>query len=162
MTYNRITTNLLRISYNSISEFEHLNNSYMDKLIRISTHLIRHDNIDNNSKLSLLALERYYMIKYLKSIRTRIERDNKKSQRLYSLSLRGLYSYVFRKLRSIVKYISEGSKLKRIKDFMRIPNVTNVHWDRLRIPHIFSVKRAKNVIRSIYNTIRIQIKRGKY
>ena len=144
------------------SQISHLNNRHLNNALRISTHLIEQDIESTHHKLSLLALQRYYMIKYLKSIRTRIERDNKKSQRLYSLRVEALYSYVFRKLRSVVKYVCELSKIQKVVEFIRFPNVTIVHWDRLRNPHIFSVKRVKNVIRSIYNTIRIQIKRRKY
>ena len=121
-------------TYKAIRELEHLNNRYMAICVRISTHLISHDTMDNNFKLNLMAIQRYYMAKYLKHIRIRVGMNNKKSQRLYSLSLRGLYSYVFRKFRSVVKYISGGSVLKKIREFIRFPNVTNVHCERFNIP----------------------------
>ena len=156
------TTNLLRITHNTIREYKHLNNTYMDKCIRISEHLIHYDTMDNNSKLALLSIHRYYMTKYIKSIRTRVGTNNKSRPSICSLRVVASFSYVFRKLRSVVKYISELSKFKIIKDFMRIPNVTNVHWDRCRIPHLFLIKRSKNGIRHLCLFVRIQIKRGKY
>ena len=160
---NHTPTNMYnRILFRDKSQFSHLKNKHLNKAYRISEHLFNQDIESYDNRMSLLALQRYYMIKYLKSIRTRVERNNKNTQRLYSLRVEPLYSHVFRKLRDVVKYVCELSKVKKHVENSRFPNVTNVHWDRWDFPHIFSVKRAKNVIRSICNTIRIQIKRGKY
>ena len=138
-TTNKSIINSMKVFLLDKSQKSDLKNRHLNNAIRISRHLIRHDNMDTTSKLSLLALERYYILKYLKSIRTRIEKDNKKSQRLYSLSLRGFYSYVHRKLKSVVKYISEVSISQKIRDYVGIPNVTILHCERFKNPSIFDV-----------------------
>lgn len=135
-------------TYKAIREFEHLNNRYMAICIRISTHLISHDNMDNNLKLNLMAIQRYYMAKYLKSIRIRVGMNNKKRSSICSLRVEALYSYAFRKLRNIVKYISGGSILKKMRDFIRFPNVTNVHCERFKIP-LYSTLKSELICRVI-------------
>lgn len=148
------------------SQKSDLKNRHLYNAIRISEHLFNQDIKSNTHKLSLLALQRYYMIKYLKSIRLRIEANNKKSQRLYSLSLRGLYSYVFRKLRSVVKYASELSISQKIREFMRIPNVTILHCERFKIPlysTLFSELKCRIIALYRYKIPNyIRFKRGKY
>jgi len=160
------TTNVIGFTYKGIREFKHLNNAYMDKCIRISKHLISHDSMDNSSKLALLSLHRYYMTKYLKSIRTRVGRNNKSRSSSYSLRFRASFSYVCRKAKSIVKYFSELSRMKIIKEFIRFPNVTIVHCERSQIPQYSTLKEA--VICRIIELYRYKIpnyiryKRGKY
>ncbi len=120
--------------YNAIREFKHLNNRHMSICIRISLHLISHDNLSNTHKLHLCVISRYHMKKYLESTRVKIKVKKHTRPNICRISLRGLYSYVFRKLKTIDKYISGMSKLKKLKEFLRNPNVTKLHCERFKIP----------------------------
>ena len=148
------------------SQKSDLNNRHLNNALRISQHLIQQDIKSHSRKLSLLALERYYMIKYLKSLNQRVGRNIKKSCSMYFLRLQASFSYALRKFRVVVKYVSELSRSQIIKDFTRFPNVTILHCERFKNPSIIDViSEFKCRIIELYRykiPNYIQYKRGKY
>lgn len=153
-------------SYNVIRELRDLNNRHMSICIKISRHLISHDNLSNTHKLHLCVISRYHMKKYLRSIKPKIKVKKHTLPSICRINFRGLYSYTLRKLKCVVKYIYEVSLLKKLKDFLRNPNVTKLHCERFKIPlySTFLDEIKCRVIELIRYRIPnyIKYKRGKY
>lgn len=135
------------------SEMNDLKDIHLIKAYSITKTLNTNSKLTNSDKLLLCSKQLAYMKEYLYSINGINKLQYKAISKLVVVRIK----HIFRSRVVCDNIPYRKNFFEKVMEFVKFPNVTNTHWDRLKIPSFFLGKRIKNALKRTHNWFRIQL-----